>query len=156
MPNHTKADPHPLTQTFAPGEVFIGTLINIDPDGRPCVTALGSTEPLAALSTLPITRRHLGRQVAVSFVQGQANQPLILGLIHNPLLELLIDPPNAKNPDTHIDGRRVIQSQEEIVLQCGDASLTLRKDGKIIIRGKYLLTESAGVHRLVGGSVLVN
>ncbi len=56
-----------------------------------------------------------------------------------------------------IDGQRVsITGQEEVVLQCGEASITLRKDGKIIIRGKSLLNRASGVNRIMGASVQVN
>lgn len=154
---HAEADLHSTTQTAVPGEVFIGTLAGIGPDGRPLVTVAASIQPLAALSTLAITHRHLGRQVAVMFAHGQADQPVILGVIHSPLLELLVGAPDTKTTDAGIDGRRVLlKGQEEIVLRCGEASITLRKDGKIVLKGKYLLSDSAGVHRLVGGSVQVN
>ncbi len=56
-----------------------------------------------------------------------------------------------------VDGKRVlIEGQEEVVLMCGDSSITLTKAGKIVIRGKYLLSRSSGVNRILGGSVQVN
>lgn len=56
-----------------------------------------------------------------------------------------------------VDGKRVvIEGQEEIVLTCGESSITLTKAGKILIRGKYLLSRSSGVNRILGGSVQVN
>ncbi len=56
-----------------------------------------------------------------------------------------------------VDGKRVvIEGQDEVVLRCGEASITLTKAGKIMIRGKYLLNRSSGVNRILGGSVQVN
>ena len=56
-----------------------------------------------------------------------------------------------------VDGKRVvIEGQEEIVLTCGESSITLTKAGKILIRGKYLVSRSSGVNRILGGSVQVN
>lgn len=57
----------------------------------------------------------------------------------------------------HVDGKRVVlEGQEEVVLRCGEASITLTRNGKIAIRGKYLLSRSSGVNRILGGSVQVN
>lgn len=57
----------------------------------------------------------------------------------------------------HIDGKRVVlEGQEEVVLKCGEASITLNRNGKVVIRGKYLLSRSSGVNRILGGSVQVN
>lgn len=57
----------------------------------------------------------------------------------------------------HIDGKRVVlEGQEEVVLKCGEASITLTRNGKVVIRGKYLLSRSSGVNRILGGSVQVN
>ncbi|TQV76393.1 hypothetical protein FLL45_00040 [Aliikangiella marina] len=56
-----------------------------------------------------------------------------------------------------VDGNRVVlEGKDEIVLKCGEASITLTKSGKILIRGKYLLNRSSGVNRIMGGSVQVN
>lgn len=63
----------------------------------------------------------------------------------------------ATSDTAYIDGNRVVlEGKEEIVLKCGDASITLTKAGKILIRGKYLLNRSSGVNRIMGGSVQVN
>lgn len=56
-----------------------------------------------------------------------------------------------------VDGKKVvIEGEEEVVLTCGEASITLTKAGKIIIRGKYLVSRASGVNRILGGSVQVN
>ncbi|HTV18862.1 MAG TPA: hypothetical protein VMG12_09330, partial [Polyangiaceae bacterium] len=34
----------------------------------------------------------------------------------------------------------VLEGEREVILKCGDASLTLRRDGKAIIRGAYVET----------------
>ena len=59
--------------------------------------------------------------------------------------------------DVTVDGKRVsFNAEEEIVLRCGKASITLTKAGKVIIRGAYLLNRSSGVNRIKGGSVQIN
>lgn len=52
--------------------------------------------------------------------------------------------------------RLVFEAEQEIVLKCGRASITLTRAGKILIRGAYLLARSSGVNRIQGGSVQIN
>jgi hypothetical protein len=56
-----------------------------------------------------------------------------------------------------VDGKRVtIEAQDEIVLRCGEASITLRRNGRIVIRGTYVETRARGVNRIRGGAVQIN
>jgi len=73
-------------------------------------------------------------------------------------------PSQSPAPDTDtqiieadVDGRRVrIVAKDEIVLECGQASVTLRRNGRIIIRGTYVETHSEGTNRIKGGQVRIN
>jgi hypothetical protein len=68
-------------------------------------------------------------------------------------------PPDPGLPviDADVDGRRVrIVAKDEIVLECGQASVTLRRNGRIIIRGTYVETDSEGTNRIKGGQVRIN
>jgi uncharacterized protein (DUF2345 family) len=59
--------------------------------------------------------------------------------------------------EAEIDGKRVrIVAQDEIVLECGSASITLRRNGRIVIRGTYVETSSEGTNRIKGGQVRIN
>lgn len=59
--------------------------------------------------------------------------------------------------EADVDGRRVrIVAKDEIVLECGQASVTLRRNGRIIIRGTYVETHSEGTNRIKGGQVRIN
>jgi hypothetical protein len=64
-------------------------------------------------------------------------------------------PPQVIEAD--VDGKRVrIVARDEIVLECGDASITLRRNGRIIIKGTYIETSSEGTNRIKGGQVRIN
>jgi hypothetical protein len=164
---------------IAPGEIIIGVFAGIDTQGQALVDFQENqtTEPAIALSTVELSKHKIGRQVALLFANGNPKKPVIMGLIHSPL-DAMIDSfevtpvenhtttdntveksnlLNSKVEDVLVDGKRVvIEAQEEIVFKCGDASITLTKAGKILIRGKYLLNRSSGVNRIMGGSVQVN
>jgi hypothetical protein len=59
--------------------------------------------------------------------------------------------------EADVDGRRVrVVAQDEIVLQCGSASITLRRNGRIVIKGTYIETCSEGTNRIKGGQVRIN
>lgn len=142
-------------------------------------------EAVSALATIPVLPQHIGRQVALLFTQGADPRPIVIGFLYSPLqqvldnsLELLtagsthddqtvfdatslapreVINDNLQADTVHIDGKRVVlEGQEEVVLKCGEASITLTRNGKVVIRGKYLLSRSSGVNRILGGSVQVN
>ena len=152
-------------------EIVLGSITGIDPQGQPLVNFPDNPvgAPLIAMSTLGVTSQHIGRQVALLFAKGNPQSPVIMGIIHSPLQDILASyevgaPDNAETPESEkrtqdvvVDGSRiVIEGKEEIVLKCGDASITLTKSGKIVIRGKYLVNRSSGVNRILGGSVQIN
>ena len=112
---------------------------------------------LAGLNHCELTRpESAGRQVLIVFEQGDPDRPLIIGLMDDPLERIVtmeVSPPK----EALIDGKRVtIEAQEEIVLKCGSGSITIRKDGKIIIKGTHLLSRSSGPIRIKGASVNIN
>lgn len=159
---------------IAPGEIIIGSITGVDGQGQPLVDypENPSGQPLVAMTTLGITAVHVGRNVALLFAKGDPHSPVIMGLIHSPLHDLIVAydaknndqptdeqsaSPSLKVDDVTVDGRRVVlEGREEVVIKCGEASITLTKAGKILIRGNYLLNRSSGVNRIMGGSVQVN
>lgn len=158
---------------ITPGEIIIGTLVAIDGEGRPLVNFSGNAveHALIAITTLGLTKTHIGRQVALLFANGDLQSPVIMGLIHSPLEEMLENFAQSHTQsrdgvaietdlnveDVQVDGKRIIfEAKEEIVFKCGESSITLTKSGKVLIRGKYLLNRSTGVNRIMGGSVQVN
>ena len=144
--------------------VVIGKLVDFTPTGEPAVNFASnpSDSPLPAKSTVVLGKETLGCKVLLLFETGNARKPIIIGVVQPPKL------PHEKAKGVALgqhlaasivecDGERVVFSAEkEIVLQCGDASITLTRAGKILIRGKYLLSRSSGVNRIKGGSVQIN
>ena len=168
------------------GEILLGRLESIDEAGNAVVSLphMPLFQQCIALATIPVLPQHIGRQVALMFTQGIEPKPILVGLIYSPLQQVLesviantstngdIDEvvfaePLSSNPERannissensiYMDGKQLImEGHEEIVLRCGEASITLSRNGKISIRGKYLLSRASGVNRILGGSVQVN
>lgn len=136
--------------------MLIATLAELDGEGIPHVGMAG-TGSVPARSTVALRTSDLGRDVAVMCEAGDRTRPIIIGVIQPP------SPPTAEvtvSPgalQVEADGERVeVNAQRELVLRCGEASITLTRAGKILLRGTYLLSRSSGVNRIKGGSVQIN
>ena len=137
--------------------VLIGTLAAWDDAGNPLVDYPNNPGEcfLPARTLVPLNQASLGREVALLLAEGDPRQPLIIGLLQSPHAK----PTNDGRPvvAAEIDGERLVfTADQEIVFRCGQASLTLTRAGKILIRGTYLLSRSSGVNRIKGGSVQIN
>lgn len=94
-----------------------------------------------------------GSLVALAFEEGRADRPLVLGK----MASLEGPPGGVASVDVRADGERVeLTAERELVLRCGEASLTLTREGKILLRGTYLSSRATGVHRIQGGTVEIN
>jgi hypothetical protein len=50
----------------------------------------------------------------------------------------------------------VIEAGRNLTLRCGDGSITIREDGKILIKGKDLVSHAQRLNRIKGGAVQIN
>ena len=135
-------------------DVVIGILDGFDAEGRPLVDYPGNAagSPLPALTTALYGGDAVGRQVALLFAEGDSMRPVIVGLVRPPGE---VVPGGARLAD--LDGERlVLKAKQEIVLECGRASITLTRAGKVLVRGTYLSSRSSGAHRIKGASVDIN
>ena len=147
-----------------PAAAGIATVVSLTAEGVPAIQ-YGTTGPAPARLAVPATRERLElaiaerQQVVVVFEDRDPARPIIVGFI-----EALAAPdPGLKQEagdpvlEADVDGRRVrVTAKDEIVLQCGSASITLRRNGRIIVRGTYVETHSEGTNRIKGGQVQIN
>lgn len=158
------------------GELLIGTLVEFDTSGSPRVRVAweGSWHTLTATPAVSVNAQHLGRQAVLMLAGGQIQAPVLLGFVYSPLdsaLEQALEATPANEGDSddeyrpasrepveaEVDGdRTVIDGNRQVVLRCGEASITLTHAGKIILRGKHLVSRSSGVNRIMGGSIQMN
>jgi hypothetical protein len=83
----------------------------------------------------------------------QRQPPVLLGYLAPAV------PPRGDESDivARVDGRRIeLDGRDEIVLRCGEASITLRRNGRIVIDGVQVETKARGLNRIKGGSVAIN
>ncbi len=141
-----------------PSGIIIGELIGMADEGRTpliCYPGQPGTAALHARATVDLHSAHIGRQVVLMFEEKDLTKPIIMGVLQEDKGSALEQRPSQVEVDA--DGERmIVTAKEQLVLRCGKASITLTKAGKVIIKGKYVLSRSSGVNRIKGGSVQLN
>jgi hypothetical protein len=141
----------------------VGSLVDIDADGTPRVEYPGNTAgPLSAILAVPLDEAGLRAAAAAHagavlvFDGGNPLKPVLVGLVQAPGRPAT-DPAATEAIDIKVDGENLsFCAQNEIEFRCGDASITLRRNGKIVIRGAFVESHATGTNRIKGATVKVN
>lgn len=144
--------------------VVIGKVVEFTEGGEPLVdfSSNPSRLPLSAKSTVGLGQEDLGAEVMLLFERGDIRKPIVIGVIQAPKAvakqpQNLMPGQQRSIASVECDGGKVVVSAEkEIVLRCGEASITLTRAGKILLKGTYVVSRSSGVNRIKGGSVQIN
>ena len=120
----------------------LGRIVGWSEAGHLLVDSAGGSAPHEARTTVPVQRD-----------QRAARTRLVLALQD-------AQPAGAQPAgaiDVRADEHRVtIRAEQEIALECGDASIVLTRAGKVLIKGAFVLTDAIGVNRIRGGAVQIN
>jgi hypothetical protein len=148
--------PATLSRAALP-EVVVGELVAMTDDGQTPLVLYPGQPGSAALRarTVPdLHGAHIGRQLVLSFESGDPLRPIVMGVLRDAAAPT---PETAGRVQVSADGERmVVSARQELHLQCGKASITLTRAGKVLIQGSYISSRSTGVNRLKGGSVQLN
>jgi len=150
--------PAPATAP-APAGVSVQTLAGLGAGGQVLLDGPGAVQ--TARTVVRLSPAMVGRQV---LVVHEAGGPIVTGVIQDgsdaPADALdAVHAPDADTPpfELEVDGERVVvDARRQLVLRCGQASITLTREGKILLRGTYISSRASGVHRISGGSVELN
>ncbi len=120
-------------------EVVVGTIVGMMNSAEPLVTYPRSEggSPVKARTLVAICEKAVGQQAVLAFEEGDIARPIVLGLVRT----------------AEPTGRNVTR---EIELRCGEASITLTRAGKVLIKGEYILTRAKGLNRIKGAAVSIN
>ena len=158
----------PSSRARAAGAAAVlGRIVAVDAAGTVSVEVPGAPEARAARLAVSLTRdellaaRDAGGSAVLVFEDGDPALPIIVGLVQS--VERppeVVHDESAEAPqvlEADVDGKRVrITAQDEIVLECGSASITLRRNGRVVVRGTYVESYSDGTNRIKGGQVRIN
>ncbi|MCR9165749.1 MAG: DUF6484 domain-containing protein [Nannocystaceae bacterium] len=144
-----------------PEGAALGWVVRVDDEGIWVDAEDNDTGPMLALSVAVFDRDELEaaiadrREAVLMFVAGSPN-PVLLGLRQpNPVIEGTMDEPEGAS--AIVDGKKVrLEGQDEIVLRCGKSSITMRRNGRVVIRGVQVESRATGRNRIKGGAVLIN
>ncbi|KVC82953.1 hypothetical protein [Burkholderia ubonensis] len=64
--------------------------------------------------------------------------------------------PSPAQPPDAMEEEWVLEAKRRITLRCGKSSITLYPNGKIVLRGEYILSDAEGINRIDGGQVELN
>ena len=106
--------------------------------------------PTHARSVVAINQKAVGQQAVLAFEDGDLAKPIILGLI------AAASRTEAKVTVSADSDKFVVLAEREIELRCGEASITLTRAGKVLIKGEYVLTRAKGINRIKGAAVSIN
>jgi hypothetical protein len=134
------------------GRLARGTVQAAGPDGTVVVDTPGRVPAEVVCDVLQTSedrplRLSPGDTVLVWLPDGDGEQGVVIGRVGPPSAP-------AASPDT--PEVLVLRARQQVVLQCGDGSITLRGDGKILIKGKDLVSRAQRTNRIKGGSVAIN
>lgn len=158
----------PSSRARAAGAAAVlGRIVAVDAEGAVSVEVPGAREARAARLAVSLTRdellaaRDAGGSAVLVFENGDPALPIIVGLVQTvgrPADIAHNDSAGAPQVlEADVDGKRVrITAQDEIVLECGSASITLRRNGRVVVRGTYVESYSDGTNRIKGGQVRIN
>lgn len=169
------------TAAAAGAAVVLGRIVALGEGGLPSVEFPQSGGARAARVAVQLSSEALhaalqfGYPVVLMFENGDPGLPIIVGLVQetraprpqsgagteSPAPENAV--PESRAPESPavieacVDGKRIrIIGEDEIVLECGSASITLRRNGRVVVRGTYVETCSEGTNRIKGGQVRIN
>ena len=138
-----------------PDPIIRGSVIVVNADGTVAVDC-GWEESrrfqcdVLQTSQLPLSLAP-GDTVLVWFPSDDRDYGVVLGRIGPGR-----DDDEPKNEQDETPDHIVIEAKKNLAFKCGQGSITIRGDGKILIKGKDLVSRAQRVNRIKGGSVSIN
>lgn len=116
-----------------------GTIALREPEDRVCDVLIPSTRA-------PEIRA--GAEVLVWLPSDAEERGVVLGCI-GPWRTL-------SEPEEQISDELVLEAKHSLTLRVGEGSITIREDGRILIKGKDLVSHAKRLNRIKGGAVQIN
>lgn len=153
-----RTDPGELTNEPARDAPVLGavvaTLQSVARDGAVRVAIPGHgafvARVLASVPRAELDRAAPGREVLVMCEGGDPSRPIVMGLLEDPA-EAVLALASGDDPK-----HKVFSAEGSITLVCGEASLTLHADGRVVTRGVNVVSVASEQQRIQGAVVRIN
>jgi hypothetical protein len=155
-----------LPPGFTGGGLRCGHVVALTAAGEALVDFPGNPGgPYQARSIVALDLPELGSAplpVLLFFEGPTAREPIILGVIRDTIRHRAT--PGTSTPTSSglrreiLAGGRTIQveADQEIVLRCGASSVSLRRDGKIVLKGVEIVSRASEANKIKGAVVKIN
>lgn len=100
-------------------------------------------------------------KVLLMFENANPNRPIIVGFINDKVLRENESDPNLDSSQSlkqlYFEGERLIfDARQEVMIRCGKSSISLQRDGKIVIKGATINSRASKLLKLKGSMVTIN
>ena len=133
----------------------IGEVVDITADGHvfvSCADRCAGRIP-AKLASRVTNERHMkrGASVLIAFCADD-EMPIVIDLIRDGL-----EIRDESSVHTLIDGDTVVlEAGKQMTLRCGKATISLTKDGKVVVRGTKVTSRASSTNKIKGSTVSIN
>jgi len=123
----------------------IGRVIRVDANGQVFVDFRDNQQgPIGARVATAGELIAAGQPVLLLFEEGNPSLPVVAGVVRENL--------HQQEPKSSLR----LEAANEITIVCGKSSITLRKDGRILLRGTELVSRASGSNKIRGATVQIN
>ncbi len=95
----------------------------------------------------PTLSLSLGAQVLVLLPGAGEERGVVLGLVA---------PYETPRPDTSAPAELTLEASRRIELKCGESALTMDAEGRVLVRGRDIVTRAKRTQKIRGGTVHIN
>ena len=145
-----------FTETTVSQQLQRATVIGLCDDGLVEISWSGGTALCDVLCTAsgPVPAE-VGDTVLAMIPPSDAERGVVIGRVG------LASAPNSTPANSGVlngetPDELILEAKESLTLRVGEGSITIRADGKILIKGKDLVSHAQRVNRIRGGSVAIN
>jgi hypothetical protein len=125
--------------------VCAGRVVRIEANGDVLVDFRGNKlGPIRARVATNETLDGKDEPVLLLFENGDRGRPIIVGVLR--------DGVPRREPKRTL----VLEAADEITIAVGKSSITLRRDGRVVIKGTELVSRASGTNKIRGASVKIN
>lgn len=128
-----------------PTAALVGRVVVVEANGDVLVDFRGNE--LGPIRARVATNETLGGKdepVLLLFENGDRRLPIIVGAV-----QVGARPGLPKR-------KLVFEAGEEITIACGKSSITLRRDGRVVIKGTELVSRASATNKIKGATVQIN
>lgn len=153
--------------TAGSGDFCVGEIVQITEDGWAFVDFHGNlmgpvVARLAAEVPPGMDSEDLKKvPVLLVFEKGNPGLPIIVGFVRDRLSRRNTGANGSAAPgklrEIIVDGERLLlDAKREIVLRCGKGSITINRQGRIVVKGTQVVSRASQSNKIKGASVSIN